>query len=255
MWNWVHECSLDWLKKRQEYLTASDVRQLIPVTKTGRERKVTDDDRLKVLASKMVELTEEDCMSYGAAARGHIMEPYALMLLKQMLGGDIYWWDDEVIPKGGKGGLAFSPDGLDVPDMGSIHQADMVYEVKSYSPERHLATAYARRSQVEERWQIATAMAVMPELSEGWLVLFCPKLETDRLCVLHWYRDELRDEIAIIEKVESDWLDFMDRWPVDCAHNSELVINTSGGLSEQEIIAHESKRHGGVMRTNGLNPM
>ena len=77
--DWKHKCSLDWLRERQRYLTATDVKSLIPVTKTGRPRKITDMERLKVRASKMVTLTEEDCWSYGAAARGHLLEPYAIL--------------------------------------------------------------------------------------------------------------------------------------------------------------------------------
>lgn len=248
--NWVHKCSLDWLKGRQHHLTASDVRSLVPVTKAGRERKVTDDERLKVLASKLVELTEDDCMSYGVMARGHIMEPYALMLLKNEVNHDVYWWDDTLISKSDvEGSLAFSPDGLDVPMGGNPCDARVIYEVKSYTPERHLSTAFTPKGLIEERWQIATAMAVLPGLTDAWLVLFCPKLTSNRMYAIHWKRDELACEIASIHKAEDEWLKFLDRWHYDC-EMADWVVTSSGGFSESEIIERETP----TMSAMWLNP-
>ena len=83
--NWEHKCSLEWLLERQKYLTASDIKSLVPVTRTGRPRKVDDEAYFRVLASKLTKLTSEDCWSFGAAARGHILEPYAIDALNVML--------------------------------------------------------------------------------------------------------------------------------------------------------------------------
>lgn len=223
---WEHRCSLDWLRERQRYLTASDVRKLVPVTSTGRTRKVTEDDYLKVMASKMVELDEEDCVSYGAAARGHLMEPFAVTALNNMLvnlegeeATTFYWWDDKIVPRDDGDWpmhLAFSPDAADV----SMSQFDSgkpiteIAEVKSYSPDHHLAVAYTPKERIEERWQIAVAMTVMPTIEVGRLVLFNPRMTERRLFMIEYGRDELRQEMTHVYDVYQEWNRFVAEGPL-----------------------------------------
>lgn len=233
---WEHRCSLDWLRERQEYLTASDVRKLVPVTNTGRARKVTEDDYIKVMAGKMVELNEEDCVSYGAAARGHLMEPFAVTALNNMLhelegeeATTFYWWDDRIVPRDGKDWhpmpLAFSPDAADV----SMSQFDSgkpiteIAEVKSYSPDHHLAVAYTPKERIEERWQIAVAMAVVPTIEVGRLVLFNPRMKKRRLFMIEYGRDELKQEMMHVFAVYHEWRKFVTEGPL-------TKRPTSGGL-------------------------
>lgn len=206
--DWKHKCSLDWLRKRQEYLTASDIKLLLPVTKTGRPRKVTEADYLKVKASKLKELTEEDCWSYGAAARGHILEPYAIDEFNRTHADTrtFYHWDDVVIDDG-NGGIAFSPDGMDVPMGSSPKYATGIVEVKSYSPERHLVTAHTPKDQIEERWQIAHAMAVRKNINDAWLLLYNPSMQT-KLYGIHYTRKDLEQEIETVSKVALEWVLF-----------------------------------------------
>lgn len=238
--DWKHKCSLKWLRERQRYLTASDIKVLLPVTKTGRPRKVTDEDRLKVYAKKKIELTEQDCWSYGAAARGHLLEPYAIdalnddLILRGVAGQQqFFWWDDEVIHVPARR-LAFSPDAMDIPQVmkraGIPHQ---IAEVKCYGPDRHMATAYADRKDIEERWQIATAMAALEDIEFAYLVLFNPSLRVDRLVLIPYDRSDLEDEIELVLRVEDEWNDFlcsMPEMPVD----GRMV--SLCGLDESDII-------------------
>lgn len=218
---WEHHCSLDWLRERQKYLTASEIRSLIPLTKTGRPRTITDADKLKVYAGKMKHLTEDDCVSYGAAARGHILEPYAIhelnsVLRDRMKGDELFWWDDKLISDKGRS-IAFSPDAMNVPMdwHGDIYDISYIAEVKSYSPEKHLVTAYAKKGEREERWQIATAMALVPTISYAYLVLYNPSIEKKdyRLFVSSYHRRELEEEINMICDVERDWESFVTSLP------------------------------------------
>lgn len=237
--DWKHKCSLDWLRERQRYLTATDVKSLIPVTKTGRPRKITDMERLKVRASKMVTLTEEDCWSYGAAARGHLLEPYAIDALNDYLvdcGATrqmFFHWDDELIHVPGSV-LAFSPDAMDIPQhVSNGATPHAIAEVKCYSTERHLMTGFTPKSQIEERWQIATAMATLDSIDYAYLVLFDPRLDDDyRLFVIMYERHDLRDEIDTIYNVAMDWDSFytlgMPLSP-DTSHSLD-------GLDEAEIV-------------------
>ena len=65
MTKWFHKCSLDWLRARQNYLTATDVKELLPVTKTGRKRTITDEN-YEVYSAKYDELTAEYHETYKA---------------------------------------------------------------------------------------------------------------------------------------------------------------------------------------------
>lgn len=210
---WKHKCSLAWMQERQKFLTASDVKALLPYTATGRAKKITEEDHLKVYAKKAVQLTEADCISRGAAARGHILEPFAIDAYNVNRNKGmprLYHWDDIVIA-GPQYHLGYSPDALDI-SMLSRKKPMFLGEVKCYSPERHLSVARMDKTKCEERWQIATAMAVSPTIKSAWLILFNPDMKDkdNRLYVKSWVRCELEDEIEAIKDVERKWLDFID---------------------------------------------
>lgn len=251
---WEHKCDIDWLRSRQRYLTASDIKSLLPVTKTGRKREVTDAEYLKVMASKMVSITEEDCMSYGAMARGHIMEPYAIdalnLILVEMQGKEdaerFYWWDDLLVARRGRA-IAFSPDAMDVPMGDQTLVPHAIAEVKSYDATRHLLTAYTPKDQIEERWQIATAMALCDSIDHAYLVLFNPKMKYRKTFVIRFDRDELKDEIDMILQVEKDWRDFRENGPL--AHKPDNgAIHSHHGGSEESIWEDYSRHY-------NLNPV
>lgn len=220
---WEHTCSLEWMQERQKHLCASEVRQLVPFTKTGRPRKVTDEDYMRVLASKQKMLTTDDCISTGAAARGHILEPYAIdefNVYAQQRGWPVHLWHwDDIVVKGRKNSqLAFSPDALNISSEnidGVLYHdnvADTLGEVKCYSTERHLMSMYTEKDKLEERWQIATAMASAPNLLYAWLIFYDPSVKGKlNLGIFDYDRGQLADEIAIVEQVEKDWNNFISK--------------------------------------------
>lgn len=250
---WFHKCDLGWLQTRQKCLTATDVKELIPFTKTGRPRPIGDEQYLKVMARKMVNITEDDCVSTGAAARGHILEPYAIAQYnKADFGGNeqLYHWDDVVVTKEEHVpfGLAFSPDAMNIPcDVGGIlygatSSLVTIGEVKSYSSERHMLCGYTDPSELEERWQIATAMATAPTIEKAYLLFFNPSMRT-QLYIVDYDRSDLEDEISIILDVEENWLSWIAN--LGKLEHSYLV---PGELdSEQRIIEH-------IIEKEKLNP-
>lgn len=248
---WRHKCSLEWLQARQRHITASDIKSLLPFTKTGRPRKVGDEEMLKVLAGKTVTLTEEDCWSYGVMARGHLLEPYAIKTLNTILANrgssfsEMYWWDDELVEEDGRS-LAFSPDGLDVPMGHDPHEATAIAEVKCYSPAQHLVTAYTPKDKLEERWQIASAMALMPNIRRGYLVLFNPKMKIRKTFVITFYRSELESEIETAREVEGKWDNFLVSSSLLRASLPDLLASAIGG--------NESDIEREIMERQGLNP-
>lgn len=254
--NWEHKCSLAWMKARQRYLTASDIKELLPVTPTGRARKVTDENYLRVFARKNVCITEDDCVSTGAAARGHILEPYAIetfnietpeMYLPETA---LYHWDDIVVPndRGQFHGLAFSPDGCDIaPPLGSLKEEAIlpmdpkcIVEVKSYGAEKHLVSANTDMFKLEERWQIAAAMATRDSIEYAYLLFFHPGCSL-QLAFKGYTRDDLEEEISIVKQIEQDWLKFLE----DFVMPGQYIF---GSINEEQKI------HDQYMRDRRLNP-
>lgn len=241
---WKHKCSLDWMKTRQCYLTASDIKELLPVTKTGRARKVTEENFWKVYANKIIQLTDDDTWSNGVMARGHLLEPYAIQAYNEWAdegrGRHLYHWDDMVVPRYDYGyqHLAFSPDAMSFEQPykdvarydNEIPESTVIGEVKSYSPDRHLISINTKPKDLEERWQIATAMACSKNILAALLIFFNPALKEDKLSFNTYVRSDLEEEIEIIEDIESKWIAFLD-----CIED-ERVLTLPCNITEQEII-------------------
>lgn len=253
MTKWFHKCDLDWLKARQKCLTATDVKELLPITKTGRKRTVGDEAYLKVFARKMVNLTEDDCLSTGAAARGHILEPYAIdRYNEEDYGGNehLWHWDDVVITKKEHQhfGLAFSPDAMDYEQtdygtpMITIDGIKTIGEVKSYSSEKHMVCGHTPKDELEERWQIATAMAVCESIETAYLLFYNPSMR-NQLYIIDYDRADLADEIEMILEVEKNWLAWIANFGKLDAH-----YTVAGKLDEEEAIIRA------IMKSEELNP-
>lgn len=220
---WNHVCSLAWLKARQDCLTATDIKDLLPVTKTGKPRKVDDENYLRVLSRKYCAIDEEDCISSGWAARGHVLEPYAIQTFdgtpsfQTYFGKKLYHVDDVVLVRQGHhwGELGFSPDALDVqigdelPIMAFDDDITFIGEVKCYAPEKHLICGCTEKDKLEERWQLAAAMAVGTTISDAALIFYNPGMK-QQMFVHHYTRNDLANEIGIVLQIEEDWLDFID---------------------------------------------
>lgn len=241
--NWYHKCSLDWMKARQKYLTATDVKDLLPVTKTGRSRTITEHDYFKVWARKQVYLTEADCESYGAMARGHLLEPYAIQMFNdETIYSSLFHWDDCVIHDDV---LSFSPDALNIKQ--SINDEELSYisdylkgvrligEVKSYGGEQHMLKGFSDREDLEERWQIATAMTVDPYIERGYLILFNPSCSWQMF--VHIYeRDDLQEEIEIISSIRDKWCELVSEFEGYFPPADDWI---AGSCSREEEIYEE----------------
>lgn len=254
MTKWFHKCDPAWLKARQMYLTATDVKELLPFTKTGRKRTITDENYLKVFAGKMVNLTENDCISIGAAARGHILEPYAIDRYNEVdIGSNtwLYHWDDIIVTRFNPYpySLAFSPDAMSYDSSRyfgktviAIDGVKVIGEVKSYSPERHTIAGHTPKEDLEERWQIATAMAVCKSIEEAYLLFYNPSMQ-NQLYIVDYSRIDLENEIEAVLEVEKNWLTWIRN--VD---NLDTHFLVTGRSDEEERIIHA------IMKGEELNP-
>lgn len=214
MLDWRHEVDPQWMAARKKLLTASQIESLVPYTNTGRKRSESsiNDATIKIFADMMSD--ELSTFSTGAAARGHIMEPWAA---RQVLA---HHWDDIVISNS-KLGLGWSPDGsIDMPqpheepagpfiiDCDSVPMEHGI-EVKCYSPQRHYEVMLQKPKDRKEKWQIATAFATVPTLKKMTLVLCNPN--TDDGFYTHQYlREDLDEEIDEVKSVaENFWKRFL----------------------------------------------
>lgn len=191
--NWFHTCSMEWMQERQLHLGASEARKLVPLTATGRKRNVTDEDYLGILAGKIAYIGQDACESTGAAARGHILEPFAVEAFNEaeVFEEKMFHWDDLLIHRSGDWSLSYSPDSLDIDQRefektaskkgvpAELLKPTRLVEVKSYGIAKHLQTACAKPETLEERWQIAAAMLVSPSIEKAALALFNPDIGRD----------------------------------------------------------------------------
>lgn len=215
MRDWRHECSMQWLEARRGFLTASDIKDLVTDTKRILAGKITVDEAqqyAKVYGRKKV--NDLDPMSIGAAARGHIMEPFAIEEYRRETGDEaMEFWDDRIVYYNG---AAFSPDGLDIkmPEScaicsNSIRPTSMV-EVKSYAAGQHYQRLAAIGSGIplEERWQVAMAMYVCGTIKQGSLVFYAP--QCDSMVIKTYVRRSLEDELAFIDDMVVEWRKFCE---------------------------------------------
>lgn len=261
---WFHRVNADWYRARKNYLTASDIKSLWPKTKTGRDRKITDLDYMKIYFEKTQEVRFDDCDSFDWAARGHILEPYAIKEFNnQAIERYMYHWDDCIITKDGCC-IAYSPDALDtLQDFNAVQvETDFVVpniigEVKCYNAAKHVETIMTPKSETEERLQIATAMCTSPSISDGYLILFNPEVEDVSLAWKHWTREELSNEINIVRDIEYSWRKFLDK--ISDKNDSQLnrycdlggsVVTGNLCMSMDEIIAEYMEKREEESRFN-----
>ena len=177
---WYHEVSEDWLRQRQNVLTATDVVRLYPEYK----RYLKSDPGTvmpgfaALWAEKMSDV-ELDTSSVGEAARGHVFEPWAVDAWNKQVSHKMYHWDDVIICNDGVG---FSPDAMDVEYHGSSARMDVngmtmigtdgvmqdcpgaVLEIKSYAPHHHMKCCMKPKLEQDELLQVAVPFVVFPHL-------------------------------------------------------------------------------------------
>lgn len=221
---WSHEVDLRWLKVRKQIITGTELAGLVPAynrtmkqrAKEGNEDYI--DPQFLILWSEKhsdEELVVEAPSS--AAARGHIMEPYAIMDYNTQNPTEYYsWWDDCIIENPAYN-AGFSPDGLDIPQpANAVHRYTVdlnpaptkLIEVKSYTTTKHVQSIFVDASDYSERYQIAAAMFICPSIVKGTLLFYDPCLPDSLSMHVHSYtRDDLLAEMDTIEGVLNIWND------------------------------------------------
>lgn len=219
--SWSHNVGELWLAARREHLMASEVKNLITDYKRIKAGKIKLPNALqfaKVYGSKMN--CDIDTSSFGAMARGHIMEPYAVEEYNRINGTKFYQWDDKLITRGIVG---FSPDAMDIPQLPGTKMVvnlddelvdkngdtnpgpNEILEIKSYEAGQAFQrlSMIGRDEPLEERWQIATAMAVCYTIKTGTIMFYLPQcgLEFSK----QYDRADLIDEIDIVMDIAKMW--------------------------------------------------
>ena len=246
--SWSHNVGKLWLAARREHLTASEVKNLITDYKRIKAGKIKLHDALqfaKVYGSKMN--CEIDTSSFGSMARGHIMEPYAIDEYNTINGTDFYPWDDKLIARGC---LAFSPDAMDIPQLPGTKMVvnlddelvdkngdanpgpSEILEIKSYEAGQAFQrlSMIGRDEPLEERWQIATAMAVCYTIKTGTIMFYLPQcgIEFSK----QYDRADLIDEIDTVMEIARMWNEYVEY--MDCLMVSKTKDTT---ISEDQIYS------------------
>lgn len=224
--DWRHSCSADWLNARRSCLTASDIKRLITDHRkigAGKLRLPESMAFARVFGEKLSD--NVDTESRGDMARGHILEPYAVEQHNSTVPAKsrMHWWDDRIVVRGS---LGFSPDALDVPQMsgtrivcdgeslrdrdGSVATPTRLLEIKCYEGGSHWQRVAACQAgaPIDERWQVACAMAVCESLSLGTVMFYAPQCRD--VYEMIYTRDDLRDEIATVLAISEEWDEYSD---------------------------------------------
>lgn len=246
---WAHQVSQGWLHARKEVITATELVKL----RSGFSRLSKAQQTGIELAPNFAALwgakhsdEELNPMSYGAAARGHWCEPYAvddfninIEKEKRWKYKQYYHWDDCIIVNEG---IGFSPDAMNIPQVTTDVRLDVAHgkiqnyndepksilEIKSYGAEAHMKAAIKESIHVDERWQLAAAMIVLPCIEEGILLFYNPSIPEYSMSIHTYDRDSLQKEIEELQKIISVW-QATCRW----FNNNEIGYKATH--TEQEI--------------------
>lgn len=217
---WTHEVSADWLRARRGVLSATDISKLLPAYKRVLKKKPGKDEIIPefaaVWAEKHSKNAPDTSSPSSAAARGHIMEPWAVKAWNKEMYPPMFHWDDVVIKHGL---LGFSPDALDVEQpRGCVElkvskdhivgisgsQPKCGIEIKSYEVGHHMKCVLEDRMNHSELMQIAVAFAVLPSLQTMSLMYFCPGAPIE-VWVDRYERAELEDKINLALDVAMEY--------------------------------------------------
>ncbi len=229
-YRWYHTVDPDWVKARKHVFTATDLRSLIPAYKRWRKKNdpdAIDPDFSALIAEKLSSTKDIEVSSFSWAARGHIMEPYAIKEYNRINpGSKMLHWDDYIIADS-KRLVGFSPDGLDISEhLATQCESGMVprliesremermnilpermVEIKSYSPGRHMKSIMSKPSDLDERYQIAVGMLVCPTIQKGSLVFYNPTINNGVAAggyrQFDYGREDLKEEIDLMSNALS----------------------------------------------------
>lgn len=267
-YRWHHVVDPEWVKARKHVFTATDLRSLIPAYKRWLKKKdpdAIDPDFSALVAEKISSSNGMEVASFSWAARGHIMEPYAIKEYNRINPGKkVFHWDDYLIERINRL-VGFSPDGLSIsPDLahsragsGMIPRAisaqrmdheciypERMVEVKSYSPGKHMKALLSDKKDLDERYQIAVGMIVCPSIQEGSLVFYNPTINNGvgegGYRQFDYTREELEDEMRVMRSI----LDVL-RYHLDYLHrflheNCEKTFFTEEDIYNEFIESERS---------------
>ena len=223
---WQHSVSADWMKARRSVLTASEIASCVSQLKRRTKAQQAGEVIFPAFASLWLEKqsnSEPDLSSFKAAARGHVAEPYAVSDFNRATELHMFHWDDVIIKANN---IGWSPDATNVsqdypgaellsvteksgtrlisPDgRFSIMGPTEMLEVKSYEPKAHMKRMLTDKMKLDERWQVAVAMWVVPSLQRGYLEFY--SLETEYTFAHKYEREELEEELRLITEVDWMW--------------------------------------------------
>jgi len=216
--DWYHEVDEGWLIARKGVLTATEISKLVSPYKRFPKKRVEAGEVNPAFAALWGEKTSDwpvDVTSYGAAARGHVMEPYAVDEYSRITGLDMFHWDDCLLCNGA---IGFSPDGLDVhptcTDVNLTVGTDGLYaedglacelptrmlEVKSFEPASHMKAIVTPKYERDQLMQLAVAFHVLPSLDEATLMFFCPPARIP-IFLETYTRDSLSAMIDLVDEI------------------------------------------------------
>ena len=250
--DWWHESSPGWMLARRDVITASEIRSCLSAYNRATEDQKAGRVLLPAFAALWLEKQAEkapDTWSQGAAARGHIAEPFAVAdynsnhEAREWDLPPMYHWDDVIIKSGGCG---WSPDGCTIPmesyepellvsggklvtKAGREWQASLptgFIEIKSYEPERHMKCMLTPKEKLDERWQMAVAFHVVPALETGVILFY--SVNTDYSFEVVFERGDLKAEIDQVGKM-------VDLWNTNVANLEQMPIRFDRIWSEQDI--------------------
>lgn len=206
---WIHSVDPDWLKARHKYLTATDIVKLWPAAKRWKEGDPIPPTFIGLWMEKHSDC-EVNPVSYDAAARGHCMEPFAIMEANGIAKKNFHHWDDVVIHNGY---LGFSPDAMNIQqpvlpvdisyDDKELDGVDEIMEVKCFQPYHH-GQCVIRGPEKDQRMQIAMAFKVLPQLRTAYLTYYCPGAYID-ISIKSYTELVLEEEFKMIDAVVKIW--------------------------------------------------
>ena len=213
-YDWFHQVDAKWLEARRDCITATEIQKLVSPYKRRSKKDAEAGRIIPAFAALWGDKNSSwpiDPDSFGAAARGHVMEPYAVEEHNRIGHDEMFHWDDCVIVNGSVG---FSPDAMDVPQDGidavKIDVKDMpgevrrILEVKSFEPAGHMKAIATPKMERDQLMQLAVAFHVLPSLEEAVLVFFCPPC---RIPIYEetYTRDDLKELIGLVGDIDREY--------------------------------------------------
>ena len=227
--SWFHQVDEEWLRSRSRYLTATEIVKLLPEYKRWKKKPCDFPEQFVGLwgEKKAIQLGAEiDPSSVGPAARGHIMEPYAIdEYNRAAIGILVLSHVDDVLFYGKeKNGwaLGYSPDAIDTfawrtrekdsspAQPASNVNVEVVGEVKSYDAGHHIRACVTPAELAPERYQLAVAFAVWDGMEQGELIFYNPSAPI-HMGVKSYKRADLDKEIETVFEVYDLWCEVAER--------------------------------------------